>query len=58
MRDPLAELPEKILALLRASPAGELEHHIKALVADAATKLDLVPREEFDIQQALSLIHI
>ena len=53
MREPLSDLPEKILALLRASPAGELEHHIKALIADAANKMDLVPREEFDMQQAM-----
>lgn len=47
----LAELPERLLALVRASPAGELEHHVKALLAQTIDKLDLVTREEFDIQR-------
>ena len=52
-RQPFSDLPEKLLAVLRSSPAAELEEHIKALVAQAADKMDLVPREEFEIQKAL-----
>ena len=52
-RQSLADLPEKLLAALRASPAAELEEHVKTLVAQAADKMDLVPREEFEIQKAM-----
>lgn len=51
--NPLGDLPDKILDLLRASPAGEIEHHLKAVVAQAADRMDLVPREEFEIQKAM-----
>lgn len=52
-RPTLANLPDKILAALRSSPAAELEDHVKALVSQAADKMDLVPREEFEIQKAM-----
>jgi BMFP domain-containing protein YqiC len=52
-RPPFSDLPEKLLAALRSSPAAELEEHVKALVAQAADKMDLVPREEFEIQKAM-----
>ncbi len=52
-RPSLSGLPDKILAALRSSPAAELEEHVKALVSQAAEKMDLVPREEFEIQKAL-----
>ncbi|MGC1439289.1 MAG: accessory factor UbiK family protein [Burkholderiaceae bacterium] len=51
--NPLSDLPEKLLELLRASPAAEVEHHVKAIVAQAADRMDLVPREEFEIQKAV-----
>lgn len=51
--NPLGDLPDRILEALRASPAGELEHHVKAMVAQAADRMDLVPREEFEIQKAM-----
>lgn len=49
-RPSLAELPDKLLALLRQSPAGEIEQGLKNLVNSTVAKLDLVTREEFEIQ--------
>jgi len=49
----LAELPDKLLALLRQSPAGEIEQNFKNLASSTIAKLDLVSREEFEIQQAM-----
>lgn len=46
----LTELPERLLELLRKSPAAEIEHQLKALVSSTVSRLDLVTREEFDIQ--------
>ena len=52
-RPSLAELPDKLLALLRQSPAGEIEQGLKNLVNSTIAKLDLVTREEFEIQAAM-----
>lgn len=49
----LAELPDKLLALLRQSPAGEIEQNFKNLASSTIAKLDLVTREEFEIQEAM-----
>ena len=49
----LAELPDKLLGLLRQSPAGEIEQNFKNLANSTIAKLDLVTREEFEIQQAM-----
>ena len=49
----LAELPDKFLALLRQSPAGEIEQNFKNLMNSTISKLDLVTREEFEIQQEM-----
>ncbi|MFK7966759.1 MAG: accessory factor UbiK family protein [Burkholderiaceae bacterium] len=49
----LAELPDKLLALLRQSPAAEIEQNFKNVLNSTISKLDLVTREEFDIQQAM-----
>jgi BMFP domain-containing protein YqiC len=46
----LADLPERLLAMLRASPAGEIEQHLRAGLQQGLEKLDLVTREEFDLQ--------
>lgn len=52
-RPHLSELPEKILEMLRKSPLADVEHQVKSLVASTVARLDLVTREEFDIQQAV-----
>lgn len=47
------ELSSKIKALIDSSPLSELEHNIRALIQGTLTKMELVSREEFDIQAAL-----
>lgn len=44
------DLQAKINEALENSPAKDLEKNIKALMAQGFNKLDLVTREEFDIQ--------
>jgi BMFP domain-containing protein YqiC len=39
--------------LLAKSPAADIERNMKAMMAQAFSKLDLITREEFDIQADL-----
>ncbi len=48
--DFLNDLSIKIKQLSASSPAADLEKNIQALLQSAFTKLNLVSREEFDIQ--------
>jgi BMFP domain-containing protein YqiC len=48
---PFQELSEKISALIAASPARDVEKNLRAMLSGAFTKLDLVTREEFDVQR-------
>ena len=52
MLDPktLDDISSKFSALLANSPAKDLEKNAKAVMAGLFGKLDLVTREEFDIQ--------
>ena len=52
MLDPktLEEIGNKVSTLLANSPAKDLEKNAKAVVSGLLAKLDLVAREEFDIQ--------
>ena len=52
MLDPklFEELNSKLSALIAASPAKDIERNVKALLASVFEKMDLVTREEFDIQ--------
>jgi len=52
MLDPkfLEEIGAKLSALLANSPVKDIEKNTKALVSGAFAKLDLVTREEFDVQ--------
>ena len=52
MLDPkiLEELGTKMSALLANSPAKDIEKNAKAVMSGIFSKLDLVTREEFDIQ--------
>ena len=45
------EISAKIGDTLAASPAKDLEKNLRSLMGSAFTKLDLVTREEFDVQQ-------
>ena len=47
------ELSGKISALLAQGPARDLEKNLRALLASFFSKLDLVSREEFDVQTRL-----
>ncbi|SDK70653.1 hypothetical protein SAMN05192566_2144 [Methylophilus rhizosphaerae] len=47
------ELSFKIKQLIESSPISELETNLRALIQGALTKMELVSREEFDIQSAL-----
>ena len=47
----LDEINERIRATLAASPAADLEKNLKALLASFLSPLDLVTREEFDVQR-------
>ncbi len=47
------DLVAKLGDVLRQSPAKEFERNLKAGVTSMLTKLDLVSREEFDVQTAV-----
>ena len=47
----LDELNRKVSELLAASPAKDIEKNVRALLSSAFSRLDLVTREEFDVQQ-------
>lgn len=46
----LDELQSKISQLMQQSPAADLEKNLKALMSQGFAKLDLLTREEFDVQ--------
>lgn len=46
----IEDLSLKIKETLKNSPAGDLEKNIHALLQGMFTKLELVSREEFDVQ--------
>ncbi len=45
------DLAAKISALIAATPAKDVEKNLRALLTGALGRLDLVTREEFDIQR-------
>ena len=47
----LDELNKKVSELIAASPAKDIEKNLRALLSSAFSRLDLVTREEFDVQQ-------
>lgn len=49
------EISGKLSQALADSPARDLEKNLRAVLQSMFTKLDLVTREEFDIQQAVLL---
>lgn len=55
MIDPrmLDEFGSKISAFIAASPAKDLEKNVKAMLAVLFANLNLVTREEFDVQAEL-----
>ena len=47
----LDELNRRVKELIAASPAKDIEKNLRALLSNALSRLDLVTREEFDVQQ-------
>ena len=47
----LDDINEKLKAVMAQSPAADLERNLRAMLGAAFTRLDLVSREEFDIQR-------
>ena len=47
------ELQEKVEQMLAQSPAKDIERNVKALLGQGFAKLDLVTREEFDVQSQI-----
>lgn len=45
------EIASKISDAIAASPAKDVEKNVRAMMSSAFSRLDLVTREEFDIQQ-------
>ena len=51
--DILGELGARIKDLLANSPARDIEKNLRAMLASTFARLDLVTREEFDVQSAV-----
>ncbi len=49
----LDEISAKLNEIVASSPAKDFEKNARALLAQGFAKLDLVAREEFDIQAAV-----
>lgn len=49
------ELSARLSAIVAASPAAEIEKNARALLSGFFARLDLVTREEFDIQAQVLL---
>lgn len=47
----LDDINAKVSEVLAQSPARDIEKNVKALLGGMFTRLDLVTREEFDVQQ-------
>ncbi|HYH43699.1 MAG TPA: accessory factor UbiK family protein [Burkholderiales bacterium] len=51
----LRDIDRRIREILAQSPAADLEKNLRALMSGALSKLDLVTREEFDVQRQVLL---
>jgi hypothetical protein len=51
----LDDIGEKISQAVNQGPFKDMEHSLRALVQSALQKLDIVTREEFDVQQEVLL---
>ena len=49
-REKIQEISDKIREIIKNSPIEDMENNINALLRSIFTKLDLINREEFDIQ--------
>ena len=46
----LGDLSARLAELARANPAKDLERNFRGMLSSAFTRLDLVSREEYDVQ--------
>lgn len=51
----LHDLNERMRQVFEQSPAADLERNLQALLTSLFARLDLVTREEFDVQQQVLL---
>lgn len=49
----LEDFQRNLSDLIARSPAADLERNVKAVMGQAFTKMDLITREEFDVQADL-----
>ena len=49
----LEELDRKMKEILARGPAADIEKNLRVLLQSAFSRLDLVTREEFDVQRAV-----
>jgi BMFP domain-containing protein YqiC len=47
----LDEINDKLRAVMAQSPAADVERNLRAMLGATLTRLDLVSREEFDVQR-------
>jgi len=52
-REALDELARKISQAMKESPAKDVEKNVKAMLQSGLRRLNVVPREEFEIQAQL-----
>jgi BMFP domain-containing protein YqiC len=51
----LNDISERVRQLFAQSPAADLEKNLKAMLTSLFSRLDLVTREEFDVQRQVLL---
>jgi len=51
----LDEINEKVKAVLAQGPAADIEKNLRAMLGGLFSRLDLVSREEFDVQREVLL---
>ncbi|UCE31564.1 MAG: accessory factor UbiK family protein [Burkholderiales bacterium] len=49
----LDELQARLSAMIASTPAADLEQNLKAVLGQAFQRMDLVTREEFELQRVL-----
>ena len=54
-QDLLEQIQRRIAEVMAQSPARDLEANLKAMMASVFSRLDLVTREEFDVQRQVLL---
>lgn len=45
------EISARVASVVAATPVGDIEKNLRAVLASMFSKLDLVTREEFDVQR-------